>query len=836
MVPSGSGCRLPEWPRHGVALLKLQRKAIILCCTALVATGGKPSSSRARTPSAHKPVHHAATRGAGTTATTQATVSGATTSAAKTPRRTGVDAAGEAESVTVHAAGVASATGVTNTTPGGGLMPPQTVARSQSGMTRDYIAKQSPAVSPSVMLSALPGVVGGASDPYGGSAHDGLTVRGLTQGEIGYVMQGIPLGDPVNPNIFSADMVDNENIGAMTLTQGSSDIWAPFYSAVGGQVTIDTVMPGSTMGGLLDLSYGNNNMRREFLRLDSGEIGHSGIKAFASYSNNHYDQWRGLGGVDRHHVDFKAVKEWGDDNHVWANFGWNHQSGQSLRYPTMAQYEEYGNHYNWDANYTPGDTSYRKFHTQTRTDTLASIQAHLNLHHGMTLDITPYYIADAAFYNGGENLNNEGSYLGNQQLGNLNLPWQTNGVTTAMSFDHESESTGGITTAFTWKTAHNTLTLGNWYAYLQHSELESFTPADYSGSVSNSFGKYPIIVGGKVLTGYDINFKQQTNALFINDKYSALNDKLILNAGFREVMIHRVATNEIPGENYMNGGSYAEPLPQFSATYFITKNDQVYINGTTSFRAPGSEEIYIDLWDPNGHGVPTMQRRTEQKSEFAIGEEVGFRHKGLVSFSLALFNYNLVHHQVNSSNYIGTQLVTQPIDMGGETIRGLQAEVGLRPWHHFSPYIAFQYLHTTIDNNYMVGGYALPTAGKTMVMSPTLSGSAGINYDDGHIFGNLFASWAGRQYSTFMNDESIPAYVVGNLTAGYRFNNVGFMKHPQIQINVSNFANNHYLSGVYGYSANAHAVNVGGHTIAGSAPSYYIGSTPAVICSVTTGF
>ncbi|GAD27634.1 hypothetical protein NBRC3257_2633 [Gluconobacter thailandicus NBRC 3257] len=47
------------------------------------------------------------------------------------------------ETVEVHVS-MRTANGVTNTTPGGGLMGRQTAARSQSTITRDFIAKQSP--------------------------------------------------------------------------------------------------------------------------------------------------------------------------------------------------------------------------------------------------------------------------------------------------------------------------------------------------------------------------------------------------------------------------------------------------------------------------------------------------------------------------------------------------------------------------------------------------------------------------------------------------------------------------------------------------------------------
>jgi hypothetical protein len=44
---------------------------------------------------------------------------------------------------------------------------------------------------------------------------------------------------------------------------------------------------------LADLSLGSYNMHRAFVRVDTGTIGNTGLKAFLSYSNTRADNWRG---------------------------------------------------------------------------------------------------------------------------------------------------------------------------------------------------------------------------------------------------------------------------------------------------------------------------------------------------------------------------------------------------------------------------------------------------------------------------------------------------------------------------------------------------------------
>ncbi|WP_234394849.1 Plug domain-containing protein [Acetobacter papayae] len=87
--------------------------------------------------------------------------------------------------------------GVSNTTPGGGLLPIQTAPRLQSGVTRDFIAKQAQTSNALSLLQMSPGAVVGSADPLGLSDHAGISVRGMDVSELGLVFEGMPAGDPI---------------------------------------------------------------------------------------------------------------------------------------------------------------------------------------------------------------------------------------------------------------------------------------------------------------------------------------------------------------------------------------------------------------------------------------------------------------------------------------------------------------------------------------------------------------------------------------------------------------------------------------------------------------
>ena len=88
-----------------------------------------------------------------------------------------------------------------------------------------------------------------------------------------------------------------------------------------------------------------------------------------------------------------------------------------------------------------------------------------------------------------------------------------------------------------------------------------------------------------------------------------------------------------------------------------------------------------------------------------------------------------------------------------------------------------------------------------------------------------------------MNDEQIPGYARANAAIGYRFDDVGPAKRPELRLNLYNIADQTGLTGVSGIQQNAKATTgrLGG-TIASSTPTYFVGQGFAAIVTLSSGF
>ncbi|GBQ65506.1 TonB-dependent receptor [Ameyamaea chiangmaiensis NBRC 103196] len=740
------------------------------------------------------------------------------------------------EEVTVSAASTPN--GVTGRTPGGGLMPHQTVPYSKSGVTRDYIATQAPTTNALNLLRNTPGIVVASADPTGATDRMTVSIRGMNQNELGYEFEGMNPSDVLYYNPTTSGWADTENIGAITVTPGSPDLLAPTYSAVGGLINATVREPSRKRGGLLDLTYGGNNLQREFARFDTGELGRSGIHSFVSFSNTTASNWRGPGGLNRWHVDFKATKEWGDGNFVKAFMSYNDVTEDLYTYPTLSQWRASGYRYNYSSTFNGSNTNYYKFHQYEWKHARASVQTKFTLAPGLTLSATPYIFDVDGVLNGATTLSRDGSYLGSQPAGALQFPAGTASSSIAQSNDTFTESTFGLNSMLDWNRGHNDLAFGYWYSYVSYTENPSYSIPNAAGIVANKWGQYPLLTAnGSPLYQWDAHLVQQSNALTLMDRYAALDNKLILTAGVKVVMLTRSATNLMPGATYRTGFSDVQPLPRVALSYQITPHDQIYVNGTTAFREAAAITPSIDMFSVATGKMTSAHTSGAIKPEFSIAEEIGYRHYGDINLALAFFNYNFTNRQVTSSALVNGTTVTSSINAGGQTSRGVTIELSTRRWHHFAPYFSGQYLHARIDNNIAAGSDYLRTTGKTAVLSPTWSGSIGLSYDDGSWFGNFSFNYVDSQYTTFMNDQSMPAYKTANVGVGYRFHDVMFFRRPQIQLNLINIGDAHYLSGAWGVTSNAKTVTgVYGTSIAGSQPTYLVGGNFTGTVSLTTGF
>lgn len=740
--------------------------------------------------------------------------------------------------------------GVNRQAVGGGLMVNVTDPKARQVVTQDYIAKQVPSANPEQLLQLQPGANVTKGDPFGLSVGH-MTVRGLDISEIGWMFNGMPFN---NGAVYPNEIVDSANLSSIALTPGSVDFDVPTFGAAAGVVDMTFREPAHKAGGYINLGYGSYNYNNEFIRLDSGDIGRSGVRAFFSFSHTFADAWHGPGYSQRRHIDFKMVKDFKNGSSSSLSVAWNHQEFILDRWPTMSQWNQAGTKWTYASTFTPGTNTFWGMHMSAFDNVAVSAPNHIKLTPAAEIVFTPYFFHGHGAGPGGANVTETGLYSGAEKVPFISLPLSNGTGANANSTEVFTPTIydqfrSGANLAFNYKLKHHTLTLGYWYEYQNASTVGLMENIKSNGMPVSLWGSSGIInlPNGTPYKSSQTLTLGQVNGLYIGDRAHFFHDRLEIDGGFKEVMYTErgyngisgaTPTTLVAGAEYNRNVHYAVPLPTLAARYTFNENHMIFLNGGTNFLAPASSQLF-DVFSMTS-GARTQQGGTSLKPEYSIVEEIGYRyHDRILSGSVTFFNYNFTNRQISTTLEQNNVLVTQYMNAGGQTSRGVDVEIGFRPWHHLRPFLSGEYLNATTDSNMITSsGAYLPTAGKTAVRSPHWMGSASLDYDDGHFFGNVSAHYTSSQYSTFMDDEKMPAYVTADMTLGYRLQQLGFAKSPTVQMNFVNIANNHYLGGVYTVQNNAHAARaMNGSTVqASGSPTYLPGAGFAAVASISTAF
>jgi outer membrane receptor protein involved in Fe transport len=740
-----------------------------------------------------------------------------------------------------------SVTGVTGTAAGGGLIGEELVPKAQSTVSVDFIAKQVPAANAFDVLRLVPGANTASSDPYGLNPNVNITLRGLNGDEVAYLLEGTPLNDIGYYAGYPSQWVDSENIKSVSLAQGTADLDTPTINAGGGLVNVLLRDPSETPGGLVSGSYGSYHMVRGFARVDTGLIGDTGVSGFVSFSQTQADNDRGPGHNKRQHIDYKFVKDFGDGSHVSVVGSYHDAILSSYPLVTLADWNAYGRNSpnTYDAVFYPGNYNYWKLYQQPWRDVQVSAPAHIVAGDGLSFDMTPYFEHGFGNTPYGDVLPETGLAQGTQSLPPLNLPNAQGGQALVMGDYIGNQYRAGAVSKVTAVVGANTLVAGWWYDYADDYDPEPFTPVSLTGEPASVWG-FPFTIkipGGANYSTQEAHTLEQANVLFVGDTLNLLEGRLQIEAGLKYAMVNRDGRNGLPGPQYRVGLNSSEPLPRASVRYQVSPSQQVFASVSTNFRSP-VEYILYDTYDGFGD---LYTKGSHQADEYSISEELGYRYQGpALDASVSLFNYNFTNRQVATTVDEGGALIGSNINAGGQTSRGVDAEIGLRPVYHWRPYVSAEYLHATIDNDFATAGTAannasvtdyLPTRGKIAVRSPAFQGAVGLDYDNGTYFGNLAVKYVGSQYATFMDDEQIPGHAQADATLGLRLPDIGAVHRPEARLNFVNLTDAKFLSGIASVTPNAvNTVGRNGAVIAGAPPSYYIGPGFAAVVTLVAGF
>lgn len=149
--------------------------------------------------------------------------------------------------------------------------------RSATAIPAAEIQKILPGVSPLKAIQTLPGVLYITADPWGYNEQNAqIFIHGFAANQLGYTMDGIPLGDQSYGNyngLSPQRAVISENVGRVVVATGAGDLATASNSNLGGTVETFSSNPLEKLGIQAAQTVGSYSTSRTFVRIDSGAFG-----------------------------------------------------------------------------------------------------------------------------------------------------------------------------------------------------------------------------------------------------------------------------------------------------------------------------------------------------------------------------------------------------------------------------------------------------------------------------------------------------------------------------------------------------------------------------------
>ena len=180
------------------------------------------------------------------------------------------------------------------------------------------------------------------NDAYGTSGGN-LRIRGFDGSRVSVTFDGMPLNDSGNYALFTNQMLDPELVDRVDVNLGTTDVDSPTASATGGTVAYRTQASRPTISAAeAVVSGGNDNYKRGFLRVDTGEWGDSGTNAFFAASYQKYDKFKGPGDLEKKQFNAVFRQDFENENFIQLGLHYNENRNAFYRTASDASFTSYG--------------------------------------------------------------------------------------------------------------------------------------------------------------------------------------------------------------------------------------------------------------------------------------------------------------------------------------------------------------------------------------------------------------------------------------------------------------------------------------------------------------
>lgn len=660
------------------------------------------------------------------------------------------------------------------------------------------------------MLESLAGFNVQTNDPLGlYEFGNSVSVRTFNFQQIGFMLDGIPLG---RNDAFGGSpifrYVDNENTNRVIASTGTGDVSFPSYITLGPVVEYQTLNPAKEAGGTVVASVGSDQLRRSFIKLETGE--HQGLSAYISRSKIDSDLWRGAGTIDREHIEgkvryqfvaghevnFKVVYNDFDDYDVpGLNYAKYYGQAGDVFGRSGRKFGYLGELPNLPATVAgipfsnPNYNQYYKLANNQRKDVLYGLSGHFLIGPAVENSSTIYYedkkgtgVSPEAYSVSLANYNAEKNIIAG-----LHAP---KGLQYGLSGLDGTRY--GLNSAFLLKLAQHDIEAGAWVEKDQYHRTQARYNLEQGNPALNPLFNEPV----HLQRNYES--ERRSTQLYLKDTWH-VDDQLALTLGAKALHL------QYQVEGYRNPADYInrrQPrldatwkdsfLPYLGAVYKLNARDQLFASWSQNLALPRGAD---DAFTQSAPQVPGPQA---EKSE---NVEIGYR------LNHPQFNASIAAYYTTFDNRIqpyaspvpgSTQTETWYQNVGKSTAWGAELSGIWKP-QALANKIVFNG-NLTVNQTRLEDNLSnLLIKGNDIPDSPTLIAQLGATYElnDWALF-NLSGRHIARRYTNLSNTESVPGFTIANayLDLGSAQFKAGPFKDIKLRFNVDNLFDKDYIGTV----------------------------------------
>jgi len=350
----------------------------------------------------------------------------------------------------------------------------------------------------------------------------------------------------------------------------------------------------------------------------------------------------------------------------------------------------------------------------------------------------------------------------------------------------------GVMGSLTWRLGAHELEAGMWYEDNAFNQARRFYGLDRASPGRDSL-KFQV---NPFFTQWEYDFDTKTTLWYVQDTWD-VTDQLTVFGGFKSLNVKNKVT---PLTGTIQGTIEASDdfLPQIGGTYSVTPDHQLFLSYAENMSAYQSAAT-VGPFSASQAGFDAIKNTLEPETSETV--EGGWRFKygplqGSVAAYLVKFNDRLLSVTLGSA-IVGAPSALQ--NVGSVESKGVELAALWKIADDWTAFASYTYNDSKYEDDVLDGDGLLvaATKGKTVVNSPENLVRGELSYDNGSLFGKVSAAFTDERFFTYTNDQSVDAYTVVDLSAGYRFMGMeGPLNGLELQANVTNLLDEDHISTV----------------------------------------